>query len=72
MAIIRRNDPERGLARWLVDSYAGEGIAQILFFRADGVCKTSYGEGRFLPDRRTREFFWPPIPVCYALVLAHS
>jgi dCTP deaminase len=24
--------------------YAGEGIAQILFFRADGVCKTSYGD----------------------------
>jgi len=24
--------------------YAGEGIAQILFLRADGVCKTSYGD----------------------------
>ena len=24
--------------------YAGEGIAQILFFRAEGVCKTSYGD----------------------------
>ncbi|HEY1859037.1 MAG TPA: dCTP deaminase, partial [Gemmataceae bacterium] len=24
--------------------YAGEGIAQILFLRADAVCKTSYGD----------------------------
>jgi dCTP deaminase len=24
--------------------YAGEGIAQILFLRADGICKTSYGD----------------------------
>jgi dCTP deaminase len=26
--------------------YAGEGIAQILFFRADAVCETSYGDKR--------------------------
>ena len=26
--------------------YAGEGIAQILFFRGEGVCKTSYGDKR--------------------------